>query len=144
MVDGAVRFSDSPYACASLLCGKLYEDFLCAAVLGFTLRDRGTLYDIVLMHTPDVPQPWLRPLSDIGWKLEEVPYIGQSGQYYQSGDIDFSFTMLHVMRLPYEKVLLLSIHTMVRKNIDELFARSTPAALRWATPCMHTAGVYQY
>eukprot|EP00928_Gymnodinium_smaydae_P003993 TRINITY_DN11404_c0_g1_i2.p1 TRINITY_DN11404_c0_g1~~TRINITY_DN11404_c0_g1_i2.p1 ORF type:complete len:446 (-),score=106.59 TRINITY_DN11404_c0_g1_i2:220-1557(-) len=118
---GVVLFGSSPAYCIE------------AAVLGKSLQATGTPHSMVLLHTDDVPRAWLPVLAGIGWELKQVEYLEGKGRYDGSSGGRFQgvFTKLHAIGLTeYEKVVLLDADLLVRHNIDELFDRQAPAALR--------------
>eukprot|EP00931_Biecheleriopsis_adriatica_P036417 TRINITY_DN20981_c0_g1_i2.p1 TRINITY_DN20981_c0_g1~~TRINITY_DN20981_c0_g1_i2.p1 ORF type:complete len:554 (-),score=88.69 TRINITY_DN20981_c0_g1_i2:133-1794(-) len=127
------------FAYATLLYGSGMEYVIGALVLGWTLLrpvlqpERGTIYRRILLHTSDVPDEYLRLLSQF-WELRQVDYLtGSTTMYYNYSGSRFKevFTKLQALNLlDFSKVLMLDNDLIVRRNIDELFCLEAPAALK--------------
>ena len=103
-----------------------------AAVLGQSLQKTGTSHHMILLYTEEVPACWLDILQDIGWSPNLVTKIEGKGLYdgSQNNRFDGVFTKFHVLNLTqYAKVVMLDADLLVRRNIDCLFKKNTPAAL---------------
>ena len=103
-----------------------------AAVLGQSLQKTGTSHHMILLYTEEVPACWLDILQDIGWSPNLVTKIEGRGLYdgSQNNRFDGVFTKFHVLNLTqYAKVVMLDADLLVRRNIDCLFKKNTPAAL---------------
>jgi len=132
--------SDAPskglYAYATLLYGGKAEYFLGALVIGHSLKASGSSLDRVLMHTEDVPTPFLEVLANL-WTLRRVQYVEGSRRLYKkynTSRFKAVFTKLQALScVDYEKVLMLDLDMLVRSNIDCLFELSTPAAMKRAS-----------
>ena len=120
------------YAYCVLLYGKHASYCVEAAVLGMSLRTVRTQPDMVLLHTPDVPKEWLKILKEVGWQPRPVDKLEGKGLYdgSQNNRFDGVFTKLRVLDLEYDKVIMMDADLLVRKNVDFLFNRKAPAALR--------------
>ena len=121
------------YAYVVLLFGGHPGYYIEAAVLGVSLRNSGTQHDMVLLHTQDVPSDWLSVLEEVGWQARLVDKLEGQGLYdgSQNNRFDGVFTKLHVLALSeYDKVVMMDADLLVRKNVDVLFDRKAPAALR--------------
>lgn len=122
-----------PFAYATLLYGSTAEYFLGALVLGWSLHEHGCQEDKLLLHTEDVPDPFLEALRQY-WKLRQVNALNAVQTLYE--DFDKSrfkgvFTKLQVLSVTdYRKVLMMDLDMLVRGNLDELFKLRTPAALK--------------
>ena len=124
------HWNELPNAFVAVVYGCKISYCIEAAVLGQCLRDVGTKHTRVLMHTDDVPQTWLKVFQDVGWTLEQVGYI--DGEVMTS-DQRFRgvFTKLHALKLiQFEKIVLLDVDLLVRKNVDNLFKKKAPCAMR--------------
>jgi len=126
------RYARYAYTCVMWGTNPGYA--LGAAVLGARLkelqRESGEEADLVLMHTDDVPENYLRELGQI-WTLQQTEYIdGVAALYTTKGTrFDGVFTKLSAWNLvQYEKVLLLDIDTFPLKSLHELFNLEAPAA----------------
>ena len=103
-----------------------------AAVLGQSLQKTGTSHHMILLYTEEVPACWLDILQDIGWSPNLVTKIEGRGLYDGSHNNRFDgvFTKFHALNLTqYAKVVMLDADLLVRRNIDCLFKKNTPAAL---------------
>jgi len=121
------------YAFVTVLFGNHHGYCVDAAVLGESLRQSQTAHEMLMLHTSDVPAQWLKVLAEIGWELRLVDYLHAKGLYADGPDGRFAnvFTKLRVFTLiEYDKVVLLDTDLLVRGNIDSLFERPAPAALR--------------
>jgi hypothetical protein len=87
----------------------------------------------VLLHTDDVPAPYLEALGHL-WTLRQVQYLeGTKRLYKKWNDSRFKavFTKLQALSCTeYNKVLMLDLDMLIRRNIDVLFELPTPAALK--------------
>ena len=115
--------------------GESVDYVVGALALAQSLRMSGTKYEMICLHTPDVPSWPHRSLLRRFWNLRGVEYV-EAAQELFSADRDSSrfryvFTKLHVFNLTdYEKVLMLDTDTLVLQNIDDLFDLPAPAAMR--------------
>ena len=103
-----------------------------AAVLGQSLQKTCTSHHMILLYTEEVPACWLDILQDIGWSPNLVTKIEGRGLYdgSQNNRFDGVFTKFHVLNLTqYAKVVMLDADLLVRRNIDCLFKKNTPAAI---------------
>ncbi|CAE8617493.1 unnamed protein product, partial [Polarella glacialis] len=122
-----------PFAFVTVLFGTSYGYCIEAAVLGESLRATGTKHALLLLHTADVPSEWLCMLQAVGWQLRQVEYLEGKGLYTggKTGRFAHVFTKLRVFLLTeFEKIVLLDTDLLVRRNMDCLFLRAAPAALR--------------
>lgn len=122
-------------AYCSLMYGDLAQYVCGALALGCSLRESGTAYDCVLLHTPDVPGEVRRLLEEF-WQMTEVAYIPSAHDLhtspYEKSKFKEVFTKLHVFNpaaLPYDRVVFLDLDTLVLRNIDDLFSVRPPAAM---------------
>ena len=127
--------SQGRFAYVIALWGQGLAWVLGAAVLGKSLRDTGTCYEMVCMCTEDVEEePHCSFLRSAGWRIHRVQYLDASDRlFYGRKDYNrfrYVFTKLHAMGLrEYEKVLLLDIDTLAIQHIDCLFDLQAPAAM---------------
>mmetsp|Transcript_78712 Transcript_78712/g.248810 ORF Transcript_78712/g.248810 Transcript_78712/m.248810 type:complete len:392 (+) Transcript_78712:809-1984(+) len=121
------------FAYATLLYGAKTEYFLGALVTGWSLKATGTSIDLLLLHTVDVPAPFLKVLSR-HWILRQVDYLEGSAKLYKnysSSRFKAVFTKLQALGCTdYAKVLMLDLDMLVRKSLDDLFSLPAPAALK--------------
>ena len=101
------------------------------------MKQTQTVHKMVCLYTGDVPGAWLHVLRDgrIGWDTRQVELLECDSLYAsnsQGGRFAGTFTKLHAIRLEQEfcKVTLLDADLLVRGNIDHLFDRACPAAVR--------------
>ena len=102
-------------------------------MLGHSLRCTATEHNMILLHTRDVDEQWLQLLRAVGWELRRVEHLECQGLYNGSQKNRFAgtFTKLHAIALEeFYKVLLLDADVIIRRNVDHLFNRACPAALR--------------
>ena len=103
-----------------------------ALVLGQALRRLKTRYDLVLLHTCDVPKQCQDLLSTI-WNLKLVDIVhANDGLFLDKEGSRFSgvFTKLHALSLvEYNKILMLDIDLAVIDSMDALFDLPAPAAM---------------
>jgi len=120
-------------AYATLLYGSGVEYFLGALVLGWSLRARGCEAERLLLHTEDVPLPFLEALEKV-WLLRQVDYLhGDKAMFYNWDESRFQdvFTKLQALSCTdFDKVLMMDLDMLVRGNLDELFYLRAPAALK--------------
>jgi len=124
----------SPSAYATLLYGAKIEYFLGALVIGWSLKASGTTKDLLLLHTTDVPAPFLNVLAR-HWILRQVDYLEGSQKMYKNyynSRFKAVFTKLQALSCTdYAKVLMMDLDMLVRgPGLDELFLLPTPAALK--------------
>ena len=127
------RFAHSSYAYVAALWGSASGFALGALVLGQGLRRSGTQFDLVLMHTSDVPTNALQLLQEI-WKLKLVEHVdANSSLFWDNPDrsrFNGVFTKLHALGLvEYDKVAMLDIDLVVFDCPDAMFDLPAPAAL---------------
>ena len=121
-------------AYVSCLWGTNGRYALGALVLGYKLlQSRSpdlTGIDLVLLHTPDVPDSTVQMLREF-WTLKEVDYVdAQRGLFFSSSRFDSVFTKLHVFGLvEYDKVVMVDLDVVILQCIDALFDEPPPAAL---------------
>jgi len=129
----ALVVSEGSYAYATLLYGSKVEYFLGALVIGWSLKDTGSPIERLLLHTDDVPAPFLRALGTL-WTLRQVQYLEGSPRLYKnysSSRFKAVFTKLQALSCTdYAKELMLDLDMLVRGNLDELFKLRAPAALK--------------
>ena len=121
------------FAYVAVIFGKKASYCIDALVLGETLVFHGSRHKLVLLHTRDVPHQWRDSLKKVGWELREVEYIDGENFYTgsQRGRFAGVFTKLHALNLTeFDKVVMLDTDLLVRGNIDSLFSRPTPSAMR--------------
>lgn len=102
-----------------------------ALVLGSSLRQRGSVHDLVLLHTDDLPASSLEILSRV-WILRLVEYVQADDSLFTCKGTRFDgvFTKLHALSLTdYSKVMMLDIDLAILRCPDELFESRAPAAL---------------
>ena len=76
-----------------------------AVVLGHSIPQSKTMHEMVLLHTRDVPSPWLDMLERVGWQLCGVDYLRCHKSLYGAGRFQFVFTKLQILNLAdYKKV----------------------------------------
>ena len=98
--------------------------------MGASLRAR-TQHGMVLLHTAEVPPPWLRTLRAVGWTLRCVGHVPYLPSLYPKGRSKGVFTKLKALSLEaYHRVILLDTDMLVRQSADEIFLRDAPAAVR--------------
>lgn len=120
------------FAFVAALWGRSPDFVLGAMVLGRSLRRIGTLHELVLLHTTEIPETAVRLLARSGWDCREVEAIQGVSELYNHGEPRFDgvFTKLRAMGLvEYEKVCLLDIDTLALSNLDHLFDLQAPAAM---------------
>ena len=90
-----------------------------------------TKHDMVLMYTDDVDGVWLGICKRAGWKLQLVDHIEFKKELYPSGRFAHVFTKLHaVAMVKYDKVTVLDTEVLIRNDMDELFEKDAPVAVR--------------
>ena len=132
MEQGKDHCCSDVFAFVTVLWGTSSKHCLDALVLGMSLRLVRTQHDMVLLHTSDVPSCWLQVLQRF-WELRLVRHLESRGLYNggSGGRFEHVFTKLHVFNLTdYDKVVLLDGDMILLKNVDHLFKREAPAALR--------------
>ncbi|CAE7568867.1 unnamed protein product [Symbiodinium pilosum] len=122
------------YAFLICLWGASREYLLGALVLGYSIKRTGSKHDRVCLYTSDVPHAhiqllsrlWIcRPISHIDVAMEQLSFPDKEDRFAKV------FTKLNGLALTeYEKVLMMDIDLLVRRNIDDLFELTPPAALR--------------
>ena len=88
---------------------------------------------MVLLHTEDVDPDWLQALGYVGWETRLCKHLECKSLYDGSQGNRFAgtFTKLQAFALiEFYKILLLDADLLVRCNVDHLFNRVCPAALR--------------
>ena len=122
-----------PFAYATLLYGSGAEYFLGALVLGWSLQANGCQDNRLLLHTDDVPAPYLEVLQQY-WTLRQVEHLSGVQALYKDWDnsrFKDVFTKLQALSCTdYAKLLMMDLDMLVRDNLDELFQLNTPAALK--------------
>jgi lipopolysaccharide biosynthesis glycosyltransferase len=119
----------SKYAYVVILYGS--SAYLAGAmVLGYSLMKTGTVYDKIIMVTPDVKQEHRDCLSVIYDRVIEIPYIDANPGYFEP---DTRFTKIFTKLTPisldeYEKVAIVDLDMVVVQNIDVIFDLPAPAA----------------
>ena len=91
------------------------------------------MHRMVLLHTDDVDQDWLQALGRVGWEPRLCKHLECKSLYDGSQGNRFAgtFTKLQAFALiDFYKILLLDADLLVRCNVDHLFNRVCPAALR--------------
>lgn len=119
------------FAYAASLWGANPGYVLGALVLGQSLRRSGTVHDLVLMHTDEVPRSALKFLAQV-WSLKSVDFIDASSDLFtlKGTRFDGVFTKLHALGLvEYTKVLMLDLDLAILECPDKLFQLRAPAAL---------------
>ena len=126
--------ASSPYAYVAVLFGPKVSYVVEAALLGFCLKKHGTEIPFVLLHTSDVTVENRDLLRDIGWQLEKVAYLEDGDAMYDGSNQNrFAgvFTKLHALGLHrFDKIVLMDLDLLVRRNVDDLFERQAPSAMR--------------
>lgn len=121
------------FAYVITLWGSSSEYVLGALVLGHSIRKTGSPHARVCLFTDDVPDAFVALLSQV-WECRRVAHINfveQLGKYSPEHRFARVFTKLRALELvDFEKILMLDIDTLVRRNIDELFELKPPAAMR--------------
>jgi len=129
------RCEEGKYAYVCTLWGSKPQDTLGALVLGQSLRRhncRQEPYDMLVLHTFDVPEESLECLRAVGWKTQQIRYVHASSALFSSAHSRFEsvFTKLRALELvTYSKILLMDVDLLVRRNIDGLFKLPAPAAM---------------
>ena len=125
--------SAAKYAFVSILFGKQVAYCIDALVLGECMRTVGTKHPYILLITSDVPVQWRLVFHKVGWELREVEYLDGDHLYCHGSKGRFAgvFTKLHALNLTeFSKIVLLDLDLLVRTNIDDLFLRPAPSAMR--------------
>jgi lipopolysaccharide biosynthesis glycosyltransferase len=126
------------YAFVAVVFGSDPAYCLEAAVLGTSLK-KHTQHHMVLLHTDDVPEDWLDVCEKVGWRKHCIEHIPCHKSVYPEGRFAGVFTKLQVLGIEgYEKVVLIDTDTLVRKNLDLVFLKDVPAAVR-----RHASGNYE-
>ena len=115
------------------LFGNDFKYCVDAAVLGHSIYATGTQHKMILLRTIDVDEDWLQVLRAVGWEVRECTHLECKDLYNGSYNNRFAgtFTKLHAVRLvEFYKVLMLDADMIIRQNVDHLFNRACPAALR--------------
>ena len=132
--NGAPCVVDSSMAFVGILFGTDVAYCMDALVLGESLKRQGTRHPYVLLITEEVPRPWRGVLEKVGWELREVPYLHGEHLCTKAAKKRFAgvFTKLHALNLcEFEKIVLLDLDLLVRKNVDHLLQRTRiPCATR--------------
>ena len=127
-------------AFVSLLYGCNSIHVVMAVMLGESLRNK-TKYDMVMMHTCDVPESHVALCRTAGWQpmlVEELQVHHNVVAANRWGPQ--VFTKLRAISLiHYKKVMLIDTDTFVVRSLDNLFDFRTPAALR-----RHPHGKYKH
>eukprot|EP00927_Polykrikos_kofoidii_P029496 TRINITY_DN25504_c0_g1_i1.p1 TRINITY_DN25504_c0_g1~~TRINITY_DN25504_c0_g1_i1.p1 ORF type:complete len:1044 (+),score=174.76 TRINITY_DN25504_c0_g1_i1:63-3194(+) len=123
-------------AYATLLYGDKVPYFLGALVTGWSLKATGSTVDRILLHTDDVPQAF-EPILKQFWKLRRVDYLEGSQRMYKNyarSRFKAVFTKLQALSCTeYDKVLMLDLDMLIRRNVDDLFSLPAPAAMKRAS-----------
>ena len=102
--EGALE-GETRFAYVAILFGKKVSYVLEAAVLGFTLRKHGARWPLVLLHTPDVPRPYLTHLQGVGWEPMQVQKIMDGDAMYDgSNNNRFAGVFYEVARLKSHEI----------------------------------------
>ena len=104
-----------------------------AAVLGQSIRATGTKHSMILLKTMDVDEQWVEVLRAVGWEVRQCNHLECQDLYNGSHNNRFAgtFTKLHAVGLEeFYKVLIVDADMIIRDNVDHLFDRACPAALR--------------
>ena len=120
------------FAFVGLLFGNSTLYCVDAMALGSMLAEH-TQIPFVLLHTNDVPMPWRVELMKVGWQLRQVEYLDGEHLYIHGAKGRFAgvFTKLHALDLiEFDKIVMLDLDLLIRRNIDSLFERPTPSAMR--------------
>lgn len=121
---------NSPYAYVTVLYGN--NIYLTGAmVLGFSLMKTKTLYDRIILVTPDVSLEYITYLKNIYTHVIDTSYVEVNPTIFSKSDTRFRdvFTKLSCLKLiSYDKILLLDLDMIICKNIDHLFKLEPPAA----------------
>ena len=127
-------------AFVTLLYGCNSINVVMAVMLGESLRTK-TKYDMVMMHTCDVPESHVALCRTAGWQpmlVEELQVHRNVVAANRWGPQ--VFTKLRAISLiRYKKVMLIDTDTFVVRSLDNLFDFRTPAALR-----RHPHGIYEH
>jgi lipopolysaccharide biosynthesis glycosyltransferase len=122
---------DGRYAYVTLLYGDS-ELWLYALTMAASLRASSTPYDIVLLHSADVPQAHLEILEKYFDRFVLVDDIPVSSKlFHQDAHSRFGrvFNKIHCLTLDYDKVLMCDNDLHFVHNCDYLFSLSAPAAV---------------
>eukprot|EP00930_Biecheleria_cincta_P083360 TRINITY_DN72945_c0_g1_i1.p1 TRINITY_DN72945_c0_g1~~TRINITY_DN72945_c0_g1_i1.p1 ORF type:complete len:591 (-),score=122.48 TRINITY_DN72945_c0_g1_i1:496-2112(-) len=134
--------ASTEHAFATAIFGTNPVYFVEAAVMGASLSGK-TTNDKLCLHTDEVPAEWQAVLRNVGWKLHKVQHIPYSEEVYEcrgyaKGRFSQVFTKLRVIGLEmYKKVVMLDSDMLIRSNLDGIFERKAPAAVR-----RHSSGKY--
>lgn len=117
-----------------LLYGSDAEYALGALLVASSLRRVGARARRLLLHTADVPQARLSLMHDF---YDEVRLIRHPVSIPHNSPLcvcarDFAhpqFLKLHLLELEFDKVLYLDCDVLVRRNLDDIFALKSPAAM---------------
>jgi len=102
-----------------------------ALVLGYSLMKTNTLFDRVILVTPDVSNQYKSYLKTIYTHIIDIEYTNVSSEIFSEQNTRFRdvFTKLECLALTqYNKIILLDLDMIITRNIDHLFKLGPPAA----------------
>ncbi|CAI5477271.1 unnamed protein product [Closterium sp. Yama58-4] len=120
-----------------------YEYYVATRVMLQTVRRTGTVADLVVLASEDVPATWTNTLKKEGVRVVRVsnipnPYRGSAAF---NPRFPFALNKLLAWRLrEYKRVVLLDADNLVMKNVDELFQCGSMCAV-FIDPCTFHTGL---
>lgn len=121
---------NSPYAYVTVLYGN--NIYLTGAMtLGYTLMKTKTIYDRIILVTPDVSPEYISYLKNVYTHIINISYVDVNPTIFSKNDTRFRdvFTKLVCLELiAYDKIILLDLDMIICKNIDHLFKLQPPGA----------------
>jgi len=137
--------SPESFAYVSLFFGECTDVFAGLMVTGYSLRVQfQTSHALVLLHTSDVPDRFLRALRELYTLrlVEDVPFGGSHISRSSRPELWRTFGKLRAMELTeFSKILFLDADLLVRRSLDALFEIATPAGVEVNSEDPHGAPV---
>ncbi len=135
------------YAYVMLL--MINESYLSGAlVCAYCLKKQNTLYDLVIMVTPDISLKTREILKKIYDKVVEVEYLIPQYGKVKSNLVEKypqyvkTFTKINLFKLTeYDKILYLDIDSIPFKYFDTLFELNTPACVYYGESYFFKRGI---
>ncbi|CAI5510244.1 unnamed protein product [Closterium sp. Naga37s-1] len=119
------------------------EYYVATRVMLQTVRRTGTVADLVVLASEDVPATWTNTLKKEGVRVVRVSNIPNPYRTTSAFNPRFPFALnkLLAWRLrEYKRVVLLDADNLVLKNIDELFQCGSMCAV-FINPCIFHTGL---
>jgi hypothetical protein len=106
--------------------------FIGALITGYSLQQTNTIYDVVILVTPDVPEYQKQILRKVYDHVIDIDYAIVDKKIikdYDNNRFRDVFTKLKLFTLiQYKKIIIMDIDMLVQKNMDHLFELKAPAA----------------